>query len=51
MDVAKGQFWRDNNPRIKGMRIVQVVDLREDQVRIKTVVQKIGGKAGTGYTT
>ena len=50
-EILKGQYWKDNDPRIKGMRIVRVVDLRGDQVRIQTVVQKIGGQGGTGYTT
>lgn len=49
IEVKKGQYWVENNPKYEGQRIVEVTDVREDLVRIKTIVQKIGGKAPKGY--
>lgn len=48
-EIKRGQYWVENNPKYAGQRIVEVIEVREELVRIKTIVQKIGGKAGIGY--
>lgn len=45
-EIQKGQYWKDNNTRYSGTRIVIIVDIWGSLVRIKTIT---GSKLDRGY--